>query len=131
MVSVIERKNGHKLKYLQRENAQLKHLLDDAENNLEINKNLIKAILSHQDNKYQNVSVESQSAAIEKLNEENRSLLKQIKMLRRDYDTLNSEILIKDQILEEKQIHALNEYNNISSELEALKHKYDRKELVL
>ena len=51
MVSVIERKNAHKIKYLQRENAQLKHLLDDAENNVEINKNMIKIVLQNQESK--------------------------------------------------------------------------------
>lgn len=47
MNEVIERKNGHKVKYLQAENAQLKAYLEDCENNIQINKNMIKVILEH------------------------------------------------------------------------------------
>ena len=56
MASVIERNAGHKMKYLQRENAQLKQLLEDAENNVEINKNMIKVILQHNDGKSSNTN---------------------------------------------------------------------------
>lgn len=51
--------------------------------------------------------------------------------MRREFDGLNSELLIKSQVFEEhKNMHQL-ELQNLESELEAIKHKYDRKELVL
>ena len=43
--NVIEKKNGHKIKYLQNENTYLKQMLEDAENNVIINKNMIKVII--------------------------------------------------------------------------------------
>jgi len=48
MAEVIERKNGHKVKYLQVENNQLKTLLSDSEKNIAINKNMIDIILGNQ-----------------------------------------------------------------------------------
>ena len=68
---------------------------------------------------------------IEKLNYENYSLYKQITEMRRKNDTLNGEILLKSQIIEENRIGAINEIQQLESEYEALKHKYDRKELIL
>lgn len=55
----------------------------------------------------------------------------QIKELKRQYDQLNSEMLLKNQIFEEQRINQVNEITNLESEYESLKHKYDRKELVL
>jgi len=46
-------------------------------------------------------------------------------------DSLNSDVLIKNQVIEETKISHLNEIQNMESEFEALQHKYDRKELVL
>lgn len=50
MNSLIERQNLHKLRYLTQENQQLKQLLEDAENNIQINKNMIRILVEHQEN---------------------------------------------------------------------------------
>ena len=47
MQAVIERKNFHKIKYLTAENQNLRLLLEDAQKNLEVNKNMIKVIIDH------------------------------------------------------------------------------------
>ena len=74
---------------------------------------------------------EPHNVVIEKLNYENYSLYKQITEMRRKNDTLNGDILLKNQIIEENRINAINEIQHLESEYEALQHKYDRKELIL
>ena len=43
MKEAIQRKNAHKVNYLQTENSQIKLLLEDALKNIEVNKNIINA----------------------------------------------------------------------------------------
>jgi hypothetical protein len=57
--------------------------------------------------------------------------LKTQKELRRQADKLNSDLLLKNQVIEEVKLSHLAELQNLESEFEALQHKYDRKELVL
>lgn len=40
-------------------------------------------------------------------------------------------MLLKNQIIEENRMNAIGEIQNLESEYEALKYKYDRKELIL
>lgn len=46
-------------------------------------------------------------------------------------DLLNGEVLLKNQIIEDNKMKMIAEIQNLQSELEALQHKYDRKELIL
>lgn len=46
-------------------------------------------------------------------------------------DLLNGEVLLKNQIIEDNKMKMIGEIQNLQSELEALQHKYDRKELIL
>lgn len=128
MQGTMERKNLNKIQYLQRENTQLKMLLEDAQNNTEINKNMINVILENNENANDKNGMK---AVVDKLNQENVNLVRTVKQQRRDYDSLNSDLLIKNQVFEETNINHELEKQHIESELEAIKHKYDRKELVL
>lgn len=78
MNEVIERKNGHKVKYLQAENAQLKALLEDSENNVQINKNMIKVILEG-DKKVP----AKEKQLLQEMQKETSNLYKQIRELKR------------------------------------------------
>lgn len=70
----------------------LKQQLDDATDNIIINKNMIKLIIENQ---------EKSEPVITKLNEENRSVYRQMSDLRREIDVLNSDILLKHQVIEQ------------------------------
>ena len=50
MHTLIERQNNHKLRYLAQENIHLKQELEDAENAIQINKNMIRVLVEHQEN---------------------------------------------------------------------------------
>ena len=93
---------------------------------------MIKVIIQNQE-KDPNASqtMESQSAIIEKMNEESYGLYKQLDKLRKQIEVINGEVLLKNQMIEENRIMALQEVQNLESEFEALQHKYDRKELIL
>jgi len=81
MAEVIERKNGHKVKYLQVENNQLKTLLSDSEKNIAINKNMIDIILGNQNNK--GPKDEITNKLVIELQKENAVLSKSIKEVRK------------------------------------------------
>lgn len=51
--------------------------------------------------------MESQSAVVEKLNEENYGLYKQLDTHRRQIESLQVDILLNNQILEENRIKAI------------------------
>ena len=68
---------------------------------------------------------------VEKLNEENLDLHKQVREMRQMNDLLNGEVLLKNQIIEDNKMKMVGEIQILQSELEALQHKYDRKELIL
>ena len=68
---------------------------------------------------------------VEKLNEENLDLHKQVREMRQMNDLLNGEVLLKNQIIEDNKMKMIGEIQNLQSELESLQHKYDRKELIL
>ena len=44
---------------------------------------------------------------------------------------MQSDVLLKSQIIEDNRMNAISEIQNLESEYEGLKHKYDRKELIL
>ena len=92
MAEVIERKNGHKVKYLQKENDQLKTLLSDSEKNVTINKNMIDIILGNGNQKGDVMSDKINS----ELQKENSSLSKSIKDLRKQFDAINTDMLLKN-----------------------------------
>lgn len=81
MRDVIERKNGHKVKYLQMENNQLKTLLSDSEKNIAINKNMIDIILGNQNSK--GPTGEVTNKLVTELQKENSILSKSIKDVRK------------------------------------------------
>jgi|TARA_B110001450_G_C17511549_1_gene436612 hypothetical protein len=58
-------------------------------------------------------------------------LSKSIKEVRKQFDGVNTDMLLKNQIDEENRINQVTEINFLESEFEGLKHKYDRKELIL
>ena len=66
---VIHMRNQQKIKFLQKENSLMKQQLDDATDNIIINKNMIKLFIDNQDN-------QDHSKIVDKLNEENRSVYK-------------------------------------------------------
>ena len=57
---------------------------------------------------------------IEKLNYENYSLYKKITEIRKKNEELQGDILLKNQIVEENRINAINEIQNLESEYESL-----------
>lgn len=68
---IIGQKNLHKIAYLQRENAQLKALLDEAEKNLELNKNMIKLVIDNQESNSAKLVQDNNQQVIKKINQEN------------------------------------------------------------
>ena len=44
---VLERKNSHKVKYLQQENQRLRLELKECHKNIQVNKNMIQVVLDH------------------------------------------------------------------------------------
>lgn len=52
MNTLIERQNRHKLRYLAQENQTLKQQLEDADNAIQINKNMIRVLVEHQENQH-------------------------------------------------------------------------------
>jgi len=79
----------------------LKQLLEDAQNNVLMNKNMIEIIVDHQDQsasmiKDQESSQDARSEVIIKMNEENTLLHKQINDLRRKMESLNTDVLLKN-----------------------------------
>ena len=83
-------------------------MLEDAENNVMINKNMIKVIIQHQEkDPNQSYTMESQSAIIEKMNEESYGLYQQLDKMRKQIEVINGEVLLKNQMIEENRIMAL------------------------
>ena len=73
-----------------------------------INKNMIKVIIQHQEkDPNQSYTMESQSAIIEKMNEESYGLYKQLDKMRKQIEVINGEVLLKNQMIEENRIMAL------------------------
>lgn len=75
----------------------IKQQLDDATDNIIINKNMIKLFIENQDN--------NDAKIVDKLNEENRSVYKQLGDLRREIESLSSDILLKNQVIEQNQLN--------------------------
>ena len=76
-------------------------MLEDAQNNVLMNKNMIEIIVDHQDQsasmiKDQESSQDARSEVIIKMNEENTLLHKQINDLRRKMESLNTDVLLKN-----------------------------------
>ena len=74
----IERKNYHKIKYLQNENNNIKALYEDSVKNLDINKNIIQMLVESQENKAKMTEKEKKenlSNVIKRLNQENVNLV--------------------------------------------------------
>eukprot|EP00356_Strombidium_inclinatum_P010689 CAMPEP_0170485444 /NCGR_PEP_ID=MMETSP0208-20121228/4715_1 /TAXON_ID=197538 /ORGANISM="Strombidium inclinatum, Strain S3" /LENGTH=215 /DNA_ID=CAMNT_0010759101 /DNA_START=639 /DNA_END=1286 /DNA_ORIENTATION=+ len=84
-----------------------------------INKNMLKVVM------------EGGSGLAEKLNQENYALIRQKNQLQREVDSLNTEILLKNQVIEENTMNAHIQMQNMESDMEQIKHNYDRKELIL
>ena len=142
MHTLIERQNNHKLRYLAQENIHLKQELEDAENAIQINKNMIRVLVEHQENinakqKGNQNMVDDPSMqdipnnVVESLNKENQQLHKKLTEYRRNNEELQGDVLLKSQIIEDNRMNAISEIQNLESEFDSLKHKYDRKELIL
>lgn len=65
--------------------------------NILINKNMIKIVIQNQDNLSQK---DKNKQVIENLNKENQNVYMQMNQLRRDLDVVNSDVLLKNQIIE-------------------------------
>ena len=79
----------------------MKQLLEDAQNNVLMNKNMIEIIVDHQEQstsmiKDSESSQDTRSEVIMKMNEENTNLHKQINDLRRKMESLNTDVLLKN-----------------------------------
>tara|TARA_B110000285_G_C14840011_1_gene474913 strand:- start:249 stop:473 length:225 start_codon:yes stop_codon:yes gene_type:complete len=72
--------------------------------NILINKNMINIIIQNQDNVSQK---DKNKLVIENLNKENQKVYMQMNQLRRDLDVVNSDVLLKNQIIEQNQINSL------------------------
>lgn len=68
---------------------------------------------------------------VESLNKENQQLHKKLTEYRRNNEELQGDVLLKSQIIEDNRMNAISEIQNLESEFDSLKHKYDRKELIL
>ena len=82
-------------------------LYEDALKNIDINKNMIDAILNELNDGSN--SIENNPKLVNKLHNENKGLYHTQKELKKQADNLNSDLLIKNQIIEETKIMHLNE----------------------
>ena len=76
-------------------------MLEDAQNNVLMNKNMLEIIVDHQDQsasmiKDNESGQDTRSEIIMKMNEENTLLHKQMNDLRRKMESLNTDVLLKN-----------------------------------
>ena len=111
-------------RFLENEKFQMSSYIKDLENTIAINKSIISSLLS--DNKNGTVPKESAEA----LNTENLKLQNQVKNLTVNRDSLQSKLLIAEQIIEEYRGKELAYENQINEKVQELLEQLNKKEYV-
>ncbi len=115
-----------KITYLESENKQLISMIDDLKTTLKINKGIIKSLVDQK--KGFNSQIEY---TFNQLNYENEMLENKYKKLQEERDSMNAQILILNQIVEDTKDKEEDFAEIYKDEIEELKENLERKEYLL
>ena len=115
-----------KIRYLEKDNKDLQLDLADVESTLQINKTIIDTLVDATlppPEKTQNLLAAQQR--------EIQILKNQVERLQSDRDQYKAELLIKDQLINNKQIHDEGQYSSYEIEIQRLVDNLEKKEYTL
>ena len=82
---------------------------------------MIKLLVEHQESQVaKKITVDNSNQVMKKMNQENLDLSKQLASLRKDIEQSQSDILLKNQIIEVNQVNYVQEKRQLESDFEAL-----------
>lgn len=115
-----------KIKYMEKDNKDLQMDLEDVEATLQINKTIIDTLVE------MGTSINTKSERTLKLQKkENQILVNKTSTLMSDWNQIKAELLLKDQMLNNKRIHEDEQVTTYEIEIQRLVDHLEKKEYTL